>query len=75
MIVKDHEKEALGFISVTWMIARAHVNALPGQRGAADRIHRWSPANPTAGSRAPLCAFRLPPWKADTGRRHGANDA
>jgi hypothetical protein len=30
MIVKDHEKKAVGFISVTWITARAHVSALSG---------------------------------------------
>jgi hypothetical protein len=30
MIVKEHEKEARGFISVTRVTARAHVSALPG---------------------------------------------
>src|SRR4249919_258640 len=30
MIVKEHEKKARGFISVTRLTARAHVSALPG---------------------------------------------
>jgi len=30
MIVKDPEKKACGFISVTWITVRAHVSALPG---------------------------------------------
>jgi hypothetical protein len=29
MIVKEHEKKARGFISVTRVTARAHVSALP----------------------------------------------
>jgi hypothetical protein len=30
MIVKDHEKKACGFISVTCITVRAHVSGLPG---------------------------------------------
>jgi hypothetical protein len=77
MIVKDPEKKACGFISVTWLTVRAHVSALPGPRGGAATVYnRRSPGKATAGVRMPLCASRLPPWKDDTGRRHGgANDA
>jgi len=77
MIVKDPEKKACGFISVTWITVRAHVSALPGPRGGAATVYnRRSPGKATAGVRMPLCASRLPPWPDDTGRRHGgANDA
>jgi len=33
MIVKDHEKKACGFISVTWITVRAHVSGLAGDVG------------------------------------------
>jgi hypothetical protein len=33
MIVKEHEKKAHGFISVTRIAADAHVSALPGVAG------------------------------------------
>jgi len=77
MIVKDPEKKACGFISVTWLTVRAHVSALPGPHGGAATVYnRRSRGKATAGVRMPLCASRLPPWKDDTGRRHGAaNDA
>jgi hypothetical protein len=77
MIVKDPEKKARGFISVTWITVRAHVSALPGPRGGAATVYnRRSPGKATAGARMPLCASRLPPWPDDTGRRRGgANDA
>jgi len=72
MIVKDPEKKACGFISVTWITVRAHVSALPGPRGGAATVYnRWSPGKATVGTRMPLCASRSPPWKDDTGRRHG----
>jgi hypothetical protein len=61
MIVKDHEKKARGFISVTQITARAHVSALPSPYSVCrDRIRRWStvsrgwPAMPKA--RVPLAA-------------------
>jgi len=44
MIVKDHEKKAWGFISVTWITVRAHVSALPGRRGAAATVYTCGPA-------------------------------
>ena len=76
MIVKDPEKKACGFISVTWITVRAHVSALPGPRGGAATVYNRRSRKATAGARMPLCASRLPPWKDDTGRRHGgANDA
>jgi len=44
MIVKDHEKKAWGFISVTWITVRAHVSALPGRRGGAATVcNHWPP--------------------------------
>jgi hypothetical protein len=76
MIVKDPEKKACGFISVTWITVRAHVSALPGPRGVPRPYTTGGPRKAAAGARMPLCASRLPPWKDDTGRRHGRpNDA
>jgi hypothetical protein len=43
MIVKDHEKKAWGFISVTWITARAHVSALPGPHGGVPTVYTGSP--------------------------------
>src|SRR6266516_2694696 len=65
MIVKDPEKKACGFISVTWITVRAHVSALPGPHGGAATVYnRRSPAK-LRPARMPLCASRLPPWKDD----------
>ena len=58
MIVKDHEKKAWGFISVTWITARAHVSALPGPYAGV----AGGPLRGRAAPRMPLCAFGLPPW-------------
>ncbi len=41
MIVKDPEKKACGFISVTWITVRAHVSALPGPHGGAATVYNW----------------------------------
>jgi hypothetical protein len=76
MIVKDPEKKACGFISVTWITVRAHVSALPGPHGGAATVYNRRSPQATARARMPLCASRLPPWPDDTGRRNGgANDA
>jgi hypothetical protein len=75
MIVKDHEKKAVGFISVTQITARVHVSALSGPYAVSDRSCLWSPRS-WAGPRLPLRALRLSPWNEDAGRRHGGtNDA
>jgi hypothetical protein len=75
MIVKEHEKKASGFISVTWITVRAHVSALPGPYAVSRPYPPVVPAK-LAGPRRPVRAFRLPPWKEDVGPRHGgANDA
>jgi hypothetical protein len=71
MIVKDPEKKACGFISVTWITVRAHVSALPGSHGGAAIVYTGCHREATAVPRTPLRAFRLPPWKKDAGRRHG----
>jgi hypothetical protein len=63
MIVKDHEKKAWGFISVTWITVRAHVNALPGRHGDAATVYTGGRCEATAGPRLPLRAFRWPPWR------------
>jgi hypothetical protein len=75
MIVKDPEKKACGLISVTWITVRAHVSALPGPHGGAATVYNRRSAS--YGPRAhAVMPSRLPPWKDDTGRRHGgANDA
>jgi hypothetical protein len=39
MIVKDPEKKACGFISVTWITVRAHVSALPGPHGGVATVY------------------------------------
>jgi hypothetical protein len=39
MIVKDHEKKACGFISVTRITVRVHVSALPGPHGVAAMVY------------------------------------
>src|SRR6266516_5208435 len=51
MIVKEHEKEARGFISVTRVAARAHVSALPGLLPGRARPRR------APGDRLPARAF------------------
>jgi len=43
MIVKDHEKKAVGFISVTQITARAHVSAYLARTRCRHRICRCSP--------------------------------
>ena len=63
MIVKDHEKKACGFISVTWITVRTHVSALPGRRGGAAMVYTGSPRESRAGPRLPLRVFRWPPWR------------
>jgi len=55
MIVKDHEKKACGFISVTWITMRAHVSALPGPHGAVAIVYTGCPREATA-ARARRCA-------------------
>ena len=58
MIVKDPEKKACGFISVTWITARAHVSALPGSHGGAATVYnRRSPAKLRP---ARACRYALP---------------
>jgi hypothetical protein len=75
MIVKDHEKKACGFISVTQITARAHVSALSSPYAVSSLYlpcsqRRW------AGPLLSLSALRLSPWNEDAGRRHGgSNDA
>jgi hypothetical protein len=71
MIVKDPEKKACGFISVTWIIVRAHVSALHGPQGVVAIVYTSCPREATAGPRTPWRAFRLPPWQEDVGRHHG----
>jgi len=51
MIVKDPEKKACGFISVTWITVRAHVSALPG-RTAVPRPYTTGGPPPSYGRRA-----------------------
>jgi hypothetical protein len=63
MIVKDHEKKAWGFISVTWITARAHVSALPGRYAGVAAVSAGGPPRNWAGPGMPVRAFRLPPWK------------
>jgi hypothetical protein len=72
MIVKDHEKKACGFISVTWITVRAHVSALPGPHGGVAIVYTGGHREATAGPHTPLRAFRLPPWRENAGRRCGA---
>jgi len=75
MIVKDHEKKACGFISVTWITARANVSALSGPYAVSWPYLPVLPRS-AAGPLLSLSALRLSPWKEDAGRRHGgANDA
>jgi hypothetical protein len=75
MIVKDHEKKACGFISVTRITVRTHVSALPSYRGGAATVDTGRPPQSygrpaPAVARVPLAAVE------DAGRGHrGANDA
>jgi hypothetical protein len=71
MIVKDHEKKACGFISVTRITVRAHVSALPGPHGGSAMVYTGGPREATGGMRTPLRASRLPQRKEEAGRRHG----
>jgi hypothetical protein len=68
MIVKDHEKKAVGFISVTWITVRTHVSALPGPPAVWRRYTPGGPRDAMAGPRMPLRSIRSPRWKED-GRR------
>ena len=76
MIVKDHEKKTWGFISVTWITARAHVSALPGRTAA---WRSYTPAIPRQAMAAPAHAvapFRLPRCREGVGSAPaGAYDA
>jgi hypothetical protein len=75
MIVKDHEKKAAGFISVTQITARAHVSALSSPYAVSSP---YLPVLPATLGRPllSLSALRLSPWNEDAGRRHGgSNDA
>ncbi len=69
MIVKDHEKKAVGFISVTWITARAHVSALPSAFCRVATVSARGPARLGRPAHA-LRAFRWPRRK-DAGGRHG----
>lgn len=76
MIVKEHEKKARGFISVTWITARAHISALPGWYGGVATVSAGGPREAGLARACPLRAFRLSLWNEDVGSRHGgANDA
>ena|SRR5215470_3832455 len=75
MIVKDHEKKASGFISVTWITVRAHVSALPGPHGGAAMVYTGGLREATGSVRTPLRVSRLPRWKRPAchgGRRRPA---
>src|SRR5215831_16931212 len=65
MIVKDPEKKARGFISVTWITVRAHVSALPGPDGGVATVSAGGPRDVGAGPRMPLLPFRWPQWWED----------
>src|SRR5262249_49914295 len=69
MIVKDHEKKACGFISVTWITVRAHVSALPGPYCGVATVSAGVPARLGRPAHA-LRAFRWPRRK-DAGGRYG----
>ena len=58
MIVKDPEKKARGFISVTWITVRAHVSALPGPHGGAATVYK--PAVPQSYGRRAHAVMRVP---------------
>jgi len=53
MIVKEHEKKARGFISVTRVTARAHVSALPGLLPGRVPAHPGPRVGPVAGRAFP----------------------
>jgi hypothetical protein len=71
MIVKDPEKKACGFISVTWITVRAHVSALPGPYGGVPTVYTGGPRGAMGGPRMPLRSFRVPRRKEDAGSRRG----
>ena len=58
MIVKEHEKKARGFISVTRVTARAHVSALPGPRGGAATV--YNRRSPQSYGRRARAVVRVP---------------
>jgi hypothetical protein len=58
MIVKDPEKKACGFISVTWLTVRAHVSALPGPRGGAATV--YNRRSPQSYGRRAHAVMRVP---------------
>ena len=76
MIVKNHEKKALGFISVTWATTRAHVSALPGpHRGMAIVYRPVAPAK-LGWPASAVARAGLPQWKEEASSRDGvAGDA
>lgn len=58
MIVKDPEKKACGFISVTWITVRAHVSALPGPHGGAATV--YNRRSPQSYGRRAHAVMRVP---------------
>jgi hypothetical protein len=68
MIVKDPEKKACGFISVTWITVRAHVSALPGPPTV---WRRYTPVVPRRYG-WPAHAVALDPLATAEGRRSAA---
>jgi hypothetical protein len=58
MIVKDPEKKACGFISVTRLTARAHVSALPGPHGGAATV--YNRRSPQSYGRHAQAVMRVP---------------
>jgi hypothetical protein len=82
MIVKDHEKKASGFISVTQSL-RVPTSARCGGHGGVAPVSAGAPSRGRAAARMPLRVFRWSWWNVplvtveeDVGGRHGgANDA
>jgi hypothetical protein len=74
MIVKDHEKKAVGFISVTWITARAHVSALPSAFCCFATVSARGPARLGRPAHA-LRAFRWHGGRTPAAVTEGPNDA
>jgi hypothetical protein len=75
MIVKDPEKKACGFISVTWITVRAHVSALPGSHGGAAIVYTGCHREAAAGPRTPLARSACHRGRRTPAGATGANDA
>jgi len=76
MIVKDDEKKACGFISVTWITARTHVSALAGPHGGVAIVYTGGSPRSFGWPAHAVAPFHLPRCEEGVGSvTAGANDA